>query len=880
MAENKKSIVVVGDVCIDWFAVPVPRKEGRVQDADPCPNWQLQDGYCMFPSAGGAWLLRDLLSARLADRGDIVVHSQERPELLRDKGCECALHSLVELKSVPTTTSAEDAKSKQGYRWRVHAMRGFAGPATDSKGECRLHEAKDDPGAGIVVLDDVGNGFRSKSDLFPKAVAGGDGSAIIVWKLSRPFTRSPLADELQARQADRLIAIVDVNDLRASGAAISSQLSWERTAGELISALQHDPSFERLKRSKHLLVRLGLEAVVHIADLDSRRPIVHLTYLPSTVEGSTRQRHPGTMIAFNATFTAELVNALARSQGSGLSVQTITAGVRAGINASRALLRDGFAAEWVERSGEPIPAPSGSGGSGRGHVAGIWPGERPEGAKDDEQLVTVDVSVEIGHARPSRLLDYVRDSTMDVLAGSIVLQGAEAVIPKAPTARFGKLLTLDRNEMETYRGIAHLIEEYMQQPMPERPLSIGVFGPPGSGKSFGVYQVASTLGDTEKLEFNMAQFESPEQLTNAFHSVRDAVVRGKVPLVFFDEFDAAVGSNELAWLKHFLAPMQDGKFKDGSSVHLIGKAIFVFAGGTKNTYEEFARIGDSAFRDLKGPDFVSRLRGFINILGTDRLQHDKRPDLDDDVFYVRRAVLMRELLLRKAPALFDQRKALRIDEGVLRAFLYCSSYRHRARSMEAIIDMSRLAGHLHFERSCLPSKAQLALHVDADEFLGLAKLYPSIRAHREQLAQEANWNYHIKVMNPQEVRGMQALWDELTLEHQNDNLDQVDDIPRKLAMIGCGLASASDKEFVFADTELELLSRAEHDRWCLNKKKNNYVYDPGPKDPSRRSHPAMLPWADLPEKERNKDVDAIKAMPSMLRTKGLSIVRLGGHPQL
>ena len=61
---------------------------------------------------------------------------------------------------------------------------------------------------------------------------------------------------------------------------------------------------------------------------------------------------------------------------------------------------------------------------------------------------------------------------------------------------------------------------------------------------------------------------------------------GKIPLVFFDEFDSAF-KGKLGWLKYFLAPMQDGVFRLGDSVHPIGKAIFVLAGGTSSTYRQF-----------------------------------------------------------------------------------------------------------------------------------------------------------------------------------------------------------------------------------------------------------------------------------------------------
>ena len=60
-----------------------------------------------------------------------------------------------------------------------------------------------------------------------------------------------------------------------------------------------------------------------------------------------------------------------------------------------------------------------------------------------------------------------------------------------------------------------------------------------------------------------------------------------IPLVFWDEFDTSLDQTPLGWLRYFLAPMQDGSFLEGQVTHPIGRAIFVFAGGTCNRMEEF-----------------------------------------------------------------------------------------------------------------------------------------------------------------------------------------------------------------------------------------------------------------------------------------------------
>ena len=85
----------------------------------------------------------------------------------------------------------------------------------------------------------------------------------------------------------------------------------------------------------------------------------------------------------------------------------------------------------------------------------------------------------------------------------------------------------------------------------------------------------------------MSQFASYGDLIKAFHVIRDISLSGNIPLVIFDEFDSEFEGNTLGWLKYFLAPMQDGKFKDGELMHPTGRGIFIFAGGTCESIQQF-----------------------------------------------------------------------------------------------------------------------------------------------------------------------------------------------------------------------------------------------------------------------------------------------------
>jgi hypothetical protein len=116
-----------------------------------------------------------------------------------------------------------------------------------------------------------------------------------------------------------------------------------------------------------------------------------------------------------------------------------------------------------------------------------------------------------------------------------------------------------------------------------------------------------------------------------------------------------------------------------------------------------------ADRRAKKPDFISRLRGHLDVMGP-----NPRGD-DDPAMPLRRALLLRSILQRRAPQLF-RGDELGIETDVLTALLGIDRYRHGARSIEAIVEMSALAGKLRFERSSLPSDEQLSLHVDAEAF--------------------------------------------------------------------------------------------------------------------------------------------------------------------
>jgi hypothetical protein len=285
-----------------------------------------------------------------------------------------------------------------------------------------------------------------------------------------------------------------------------------------------------------------------------------------------------------------------------------------------------------------------------------------------------------------------------------------------PYASFGRVQTAHRDEIEGYMALYNLFLQYLRNPKMTGPISVATFGQPGAGKSLAIKEIVSTISPEAAkfpLEFNVAQFSTIQDLCAALHKVHDQALVVGTPLVIFDEFDCSFEHKPLGWLKYFLAPMSDGVFRDGGAVYKVGRAIFLFAGGTSNTFGDFfeTRASTPETRDAKLPDFVSRLRGHLNILGI-----NPQGTVDDDLLF-RRAIVLRTLIELHAPWLINPATSeAEIEHDVVRALLTTSSYKHGVRSMQAIIEMATTSKSKRFNKSSLPTAKQLQMHVDANDF--------------------------------------------------------------------------------------------------------------------------------------------------------------------
>ena len=870
------------------------------------------------------------------------------------------VHSLLALAQFPSTAKENDKRKTL----RVDEAHGYSGPPQgDPKLVIAYPETRTPP--KIIVLDDTGNRFRKHepSNPWPPQLqehAPKNDAPLIVYKLHRPLPcgpegRNTLWTETVTHHPFNRIVVTSVDDLRELGIPVSLGLSWERTALDVVWNLLNVPALVELKNCPRLIVRLGESGAVYwqhrnppAEKNDRKMPETHrawLIYDPCEIEGSftARFNHRGNMVALGSAFTAALVQHLATTAATDFSAllampplpngqdkppmeAPVLSGIRAGLLASRRLLQRGFGnsleeprypeAELFEPAEEddasfacrPVPIIPGALQPDRAY----WRLLEDIFTDAPSELRTA-VELTATASKPEKSL-RVDASPNDVAAADPKTRAAH-LLNQAPIAVFAKALrTYDRREIENYRALYSLMRDYIRLREPERPLSVAVFGPPGAGKSFGVKQVAKALTEQNQqrpivdLTFNLSQYQTAEELAAAFHLVRDLVLQGRIPLVFFDEFDAALAGHKLAWLRYFLAPMQDGQFLDRGVLHPIGQAIFVFAGGTCDTYQDFAvhapgSESEKDFKTAKGPDFLSRLRGALDVPSLNYVlpqgpHAPSRPGTFDPygpienypceaAILLRRAGVIAYQLGIKGPTLKDAKDALRISPEVLRTFLYLPKFEHGNRSLEALLDMSHLYGNRNYTSSLLPPPVHAAMHanpVHLEQLVGTG--YPFPQSERETIARAIHTTY--LASKPTNVDPLALLeWDEPRFpDHlKQSNLEQADHIATKLQFVGLWFRKtppgtpAPDlvRMEQIIQEHLEFLAQFEHDRWAAQRRRQGWSAgrdnSPASKVPALKLHNCLIPWNKLTPDQQKLDHDTIRAIPRHLAAAGYEIVK-------
>jgi hypothetical protein len=161
-----------------------------------------------------------------------------------------------------------------------------------------------------------------------------------------------------------------------------------------------------------------------------------------------------------------------------------------------------------------------------------------------------------------------------------------------------------------------LVQHYAHR-AEQRPLALAIFVGRGAKRQITLEDV---LGECQDLRLDqktiqMRELASPSELMLSLTGACKPTAREDIPCLIFDGFDEASPDGEdLAWLRHFLAPMQDGIVLSDGECQRIGPVVFVFLSRRIDSFKDFcAQQGSERFRLAKGPDFISRLSGYINL---------------------------------------------------------------------------------------------------------------------------------------------------------------------------------------------------------------------------------------------------------------------------
>ncbi|MCD4696001.1 MAG: hypothetical protein K8S16_07145 [Bacteroidales bacterium] len=787
------------------------------------------------------------------------------------------------------------------YHWRISKKLGY-GHSINSDEKIKdfifkdnIKPKKDD----ILIIDDGGLKFREQSDAFLKLL--NNDLKHIILKMSNPVAQGSLFHELTSKYADKLIIITTASDLRKSNVKISKAVSWEQSITDLVQELEHNEQIWDLKKCKSLIVTFSTEGAFYFEKSKNgkeERIKYRLLFDNKYLEGEfIEEELSGEVFGYQSTFTtAILLGLIYKDFDFEKNKNAFETMINNGLSATRALAINGHGnidkqiPEYpYEEVFKNLVTPN------QIYAFAFVPQPAIVGASnfDKWSILTGNYKLE---TQATPLFDEAIRHILNKKKGLI----------NAPHYSVNHFFTVDRKEIEGLRNIKQLIQSYDTDKEEKKPLSIAVFGSPGSGKSFVVKQLEKGIhiDNTSFLEFNLSQFSDPNDLIGALHQVRDEVLKGNLPFVFWDEFD----SKEYMWLQYLLAPMQDGKFQEGQITHNIGRCIFIFAGGTSYDFKhfghtepdkpEFAKYNDYRIYDYdlaeykekhqkfenfklkKGPDFKSRLSGYFNVMGPNQeyTYNEKTGKWDilthSDVYYpIRRANLFNAL------SGFDA-SISEIDNNLLNVILKTSKYKHGARSCEKVIKSIFQDSHGKMLKSNLPPDALLDSHVDKKEFMKLINDSNEFEIIANKIAK----NVHNNWMALGDKEGWKLEYhkefDYLPSHIKRENIAAVLRIPGILKEAGFTITdnpffdnSESFKDVISKNPELlEKLAILEHDGWVKFKKSNGWKK--GKRNDDKKLHNCMVDFNKLSAKDQNKDKDAIRNIPVVLKNAELFIKKI------
>jgi len=125
-------------------------------------------------------------------------------------------------------------------------------------------------------------------------------------------------------------------------------------------------------------------------------------------------------------------------------------------------------------------------------------------------------------------------------------------------------------------------------------------------------------------------------------------------------------------------------------------------------------------------------------------------------------------------------------------------------------------------------------------------------------------------------------WEQLPPNIKADNIAAAKRLIRNLSLIGFQVVDKHDERKEAPEYEVNkaikkfesFLAEEEHKGWMETKLQNGWRYGEK-RDDSKKIHPCLRPFKELPEKEKMKDIYQIYNYPKIVKEAGLKIVNTG-----
>lgn len=115
-------------------------------------------------------------------------------------------------------------------------------------------------------------------------------------------------------------------------------------------------------------------------------------------------------------------------------------------------------------------------------------------------------------------------------------------------------------------------------------------------------------------------------------------------------------------------------------------------------------------------------------------------------------------------------------------------------------------------------------------------------------------------------------WVELEDGLRESNLAFARHVPEKLDKVNLVYARArgvAPAPFTLTEEQIEDMAELEHERWVLEREEAGWKM--GPRDPSKKTTPYLLPWDELSEEIKEYDRETVRAIPEILALAGFEI---------